>query len=249
MKKILNLAHRGYSGKYPENTKIAFLKAIEHSDCDGFETDVHMTKDGKLVIIHDDMIDRTCSNGSGFVKDFTASELLKFEFGSHKGSEFMGERIIFLEELLQIVKDNNLFINLELKNNYIFYKGLEEAVMNTVNEFSLKDSVILSSFNHESMELCKKIDPTFKTGLLFESPLMDTVNYMKGIKHEAVHPGYYMLLQSPNWVLEFKKENLEINTWTVNDEQYIKYVAEMGVDAIIGNFPELTSKVLRSLKF
>ena len=161
----------------------------------------------------------------------------------------MGERIIFLDELLQIVKDNNLFINLELKNNYIFYKGLEEAVMNMVNEFSLKNSVILSSFNHESMELCKKIDSTFKTGLLFESPLMDTVNYMKGIKHEAVHPGYYMLLQNPNWVLEFKKENLEINTWTVNDEQYIKYVAKMGVDAIIGNFPELTSKVLKDLKF
>ncbi|MBF1300107.1 MAG: glycerophosphodiester phosphodiesterase, partial [Parvimonas sp.] len=105
MKKILNLAHRGFSGKYPENTKIAFLKAIEHSDCDGFETDVHMTKDKKLVIIHDDTVDRTCSNGSGFIKDLTSKELLQMEFGSHKGREFLGEKIIFLDELLQIVKD------------------------------------------------------------------------------------------------------------------------------------------------
>ncbi len=247
MKKILNLAHRGFSGKYPENTKIAFLKAIEHGNCDGFETDVHMTKDKKLVIIHDDMVDRTCSNGSGFIKDLTSTELLQMEFGSHKGAEFLGEKIIFLDELLQIVKDNKLFVNLELKNNYVFYEGLEEAVMNMVNEFGLKDDVILSSFNHESMELCKKIDPSFKTGLLFESPLMNTIEYMRGIKHEAVHPGYYMLLQNLSWMPEFKKMGLEINTWTVNDENYMRYLIEMGVDAIIGNFPDLTSKVLNNL--
>ena len=247
MKKILNLAHRGFSGKYPENTKIAFLKAIEHSDCDGFETDVHMTKDKKLVIIHDDTVDRTCSNGSGFIKDLTSKELLQMEFGSHKGSEFLGEKIIFLDELLQIVKDNKLFVNLELKNNYVFYYGLEEAVINMVKEFGLKDNVILSSFNHESMELCKKIDSSFKTGLLFDSPLMNTIEYMRGIKHEAVHPVYYMLLQKPAWVEEFKKMGLEINTWTVNDEKAMKYLVEMGVDAIIGNYPDLTSKVLKEL--
>ena len=246
MKKILNLAHRGFSGKYPENTKIAFLKAIEHSDCDGFETDVHMTKDKKLVIIHDDTVDRTCSNGSGFIKDLTSKELLQMEFGSHKGSEFLGEKIIFLDELLQIVKDNKLFVNLELKNNYVFYYGLEEAVIKMVKEFGLKDDVILSSFNHESMELCKQIDPTFKTGLLFDSPLMNTGEYM--IKHEAVHPGYYMLLQKPSWAEEFKKMGLEINTWTVNDEKAMKYLIEMGVDAIIGNYPDLTSKVLRDMQ-
>ena len=169
------------------------------------------------------------------------------EFGSHKGSEFLGEKIIFLDELLQIVKDNKLFVNLELKNNYVFYYGLEEAVINMVKDFGLKDNVILSSFNHESMELCKKIDSSFKTGLLFDSPLMNTIEYMRGIKHEAVHPGYYMLLQKPAWVEEFKKMGLEINTWTVNDEKAMKYLVEMGVDAIIGNYPDLTSKVLKEL--
>ena len=114
-------------------------------------------------------------------------------------------------------------------------------------DFGLKDNVILSSFNHESMELCKKIDSSFKTGLLFDSPLMNTIEYMRGIKHEAVHPGYYMLLQKPAWVEEFKKMGLEINTWTVNDEKAMKYLIEMGVDALIGNYPDLTSKVLREL--
>lgn len=245
MKKILNLAHRGFSGKYPENTKIAFLKAIEYSDCDGFETDVHMTKDGKLVIIHDDTVDRTVLNGKGYIKDLTSDELLKMDFGSHKGSEFSGEKIIFLDELLQIVKDNKKFINLELKNNYIFYPGLEKMVMDMVNEFGLKESVILSSFNHESMEICKKLDSTFKTGLLFESPFLNTVEYFKNVNHEAVHPGFYLLLQKPNWVEEFKKQNLQINTWTVNDENSIKTMIDMKVDSIIGNFPDLTSEVLQ----
>lgn len=244
MKKILNLAHRGFSGRFPENTKIAFLKAIEYSDCDGFETDVHMTKDKKLVIIHDDKVDRTCSNAKGFVKDFTSSELLKIEFGLHKSKEFQGEKIIFLDELLQIVKDKKLFLNLELKNNYIFYEGLEQAVINMINEFNLKENVILSSFNHESMELCKKIDSSFKTGLLFESPFIDTISYMKNIKHDAVHPGFYMLLQKPNWIEEFKKLNLKINTWTVNDEKFIRCMKNFNVDGIIGNFPDLISKVL-----
>lgn len=249
MNNILNLAHRGFSGKFPENTKIAFLKAIEYSDCDGFETDVHMTKDKKLVIIHDDMIDRTCSNGSGFVKDLTSTELLKMDFGSHKGNEFLGEKIIFLEELLHIVKDNKLFVNLELKNNYVFYDGIEEAVINMVKEFGLKDDVILSSFNHESMELCKEIDSSFKTGLLFESPFIDTIEYMRGIKHEAVHPGYYMLLQNTYWTSEFKRMGLKVNTWTVNDEKYMKLLIKQRVDALIGNFPDLTSKVLSEFKF
>lgn len=245
MKRILNLAHRGFSGKYPENTKIAFLKAIEYSDCDGFETDVHMTKDGKLVIIHDDTVDRTASNGRGFIKDLTSSELLQMDFGSHKGDEFAGEKIIFLDELLQIVKDNKKFINIELKNNYIFYPGMEKMVMDMVNEFGLKESTLLSSFNHESMEICKNLDPTFKTGLLFESPFLNTVEYFKNVNHEAVNPGFYLLLQRPNWVTEFKKRNLEINVWTVNDENSIKAMIDMEVNTIIGNFPDLTSEVLK----
>ena len=111
-----------------------------------------------------------------------------------------------------------------------------------VKDFGLKDDIILSSFNHESMEICKKIDSSFKTGLLFESPLMNTVEYMRGIKHEAVHPGYYMLLQKPSWAEEFKKMGLEINTWTVNDEKFMKFLIEMGVDALIGKLSRFNFK-------
>ena len=76
MKKILNVAHRGLSGLYPENTMIAFRKAIE-ADCDGIEMDVHLTRDGVPVVIHDEEVDRT-TNGSGYVKDFTYEQLCNF---------------------------------------------------------------------------------------------------------------------------------------------------------------------------
>ena len=68
MKKVMLLAHRGFSGKYPENSPLAFHKAVEETSADGFESDVHITKDGKLIIFHDATVERT-SNGTGFIKD------------------------------------------------------------------------------------------------------------------------------------------------------------------------------------
>ena len=71
MKMVRNFAHRGFSGNYPENTMLAFEKATEVEGCDGIELDVHLTKDGEVVIIHDEKLDRTCVNGTGYVRDYT----------------------------------------------------------------------------------------------------------------------------------------------------------------------------------
>lgn len=76
---VKNFAHRGFSGMYPENTMLAFEKAVQTEGCDGIEMDVHLTKDGEVVIIHDEKLDRTCVNGTGFVRDYTYEELKKFD--------------------------------------------------------------------------------------------------------------------------------------------------------------------------
>lgn len=81
MKKVMLLAHRGFSGKYPENSPLAFRKAVEETSADGFESDVHITKDGKLIIFHDASVERT-SNGTGFIKDHTYEEMLELDIGS-----------------------------------------------------------------------------------------------------------------------------------------------------------------------
>lgn len=89
MKKVMLLAHRGFSGNYPENSPLAFHKAVEETGVDGFESDVHITKDGKLIIFHDASVERT-SNGTGFIKDHTYEEMLQLDIGAWKSPEFAG---------------------------------------------------------------------------------------------------------------------------------------------------------------
>ena len=116
---MLLLGHRGYSDQYSENTMLAFSKAIE-SGFDGIETDVHKTKDGVLVLCHDEKINRT-SDGKGYIKDMTYEELCAYNFGTKENPQ----RIPLLKELLELCKGKNVKINLEIKTNKIQYPGIE----------------------------------------------------------------------------------------------------------------------------
>ncbi|MEG0453552.1 MAG: glycerophosphodiester phosphodiesterase family protein, partial [Coprobacillus sp.] len=109
---MIKLAHRGYSAYYPENTMEAFVQAY-HKGFDGVETDVHLSKDGELVLIHDEKINRT-SNGKGYVKDMTLDELRKFNYQY----KFDGEHPIpTLKELLTFIQDKDFKVNIELKTD------------------------------------------------------------------------------------------------------------------------------------
>lgn len=123
---IINYAHRGASGYFPENTMLAFEKAVSLG-ATGIETDIHMTKDGVLVLIHDERVDRT-TNGTGFVKDYTYKELLKLDAGSYFSKEFEGLKVPTLEELFQFASHNELKLDLELKNNIVQYENIEKKL-------------------------------------------------------------------------------------------------------------------------
>ena len=111
MKKVMLLAHRGFSGKYPENSPLAFRKAVEETSADGFESDVHITKDGKLIIFHDASVERT-SNGTGFIKDHTYEEMLELDIGSWKSPEFAGQHIWTFDQLLDFCDETNMLLNM-----------------------------------------------------------------------------------------------------------------------------------------
>ena len=106
-------AHRGYSGKYPENTMLAFKEA-EKTGCYGIELDVQLTKDGEVVIIHDERVDRT-TDGTGWVRDFTLKELKKLNAAAAWNGKYGFEPIPTMEEYCQWVKDTNLVTNIEIK--------------------------------------------------------------------------------------------------------------------------------------
>ena len=141
-----------FSGKYPENTMLAFQKAYE-AGCDGIELDVHLTKDNVMVIIHDEDIKRT-TNGSGLVKDFTFEELRKFDASASFVGQYGFNPIPSFEEYVAWVKDLDIITNIEIKNGVYYYEGLEEALIDIVRKNHLEDKIIFSSFNNASVMKC-----------------------------------------------------------------------------------------------
>ena len=167
-------AHRGASGYAPENTLDAFRKAVEMG-ADGIELDVQMTKDGELVVIHDETIDRV-SNGKGWVKDYTYEELKKFNFNKTH-LEYTKEEIPTLEQVYLLIKPTNLTINVEIKTGIVFYPGIEGRVLELTERLGMKERVIYSSFNHYTIRKIKELDPQAKTGMLYEDGIIDAVDY------------------------------------------------------------------------
>jgi len=237
----LNFAHRGASGYFPENTMLAFEKAIEMGS-DGIETDVQLSKDGTTVLCHDEKIDRT-TDGTGFIKDYTYSELCQFDAGVKFGEEFKGLRIPVLDDLLRLAKKNDMIINLELKTNVIEYENLEEKVIDKIHYYGLQDKIIISSFNHYSVMKCRKIDSNIKSGFLYSNALYDPGQYGRHAGVEALHPNYKTLKYEI--VENIHGQGLEINTYTVNSEEDMKRMIELNVEGIITNYPDRLNKLLK----
>lgn len=237
---VVNYAHRGASGYYPENTMLAFKKAVELG-CDGVETDVQMTSDGELVLIHDEKVDRT-TDGTGFVKDYSLKALSKLSAGSWFNKEYVSETIPRVEELLAFAKDTNITINFEVKTGIVAYPGIEEKLIELINRYSMKNNVILSSFNHYSMVNCKEVDKEIKTGLLYMEGLYKPEVYCKYVGADAIHPYFYAV--NSLIVKAAKRKGIKVNPFTVNEEAEMLKLIHIGVDGIITNFPDKLKKLL-----
>ncbi|MDR1770921.1 MAG: glycerophosphodiester phosphodiesterase [Hungatella sp.] len=233
-------AHRGASAYAPENTLEAFELAIRQN-ADGIELDIQMTKDGKLAVIHDETIDRTC-NGTGYVKDFTMEELKRFHC-SKIHPEFDCSVIPELIEVLELVKPYDLTVNIELKTGGFRYRGIEKEVLKQVKNAGLEERVIYSSFHHPSLVKVKKLDPKALTGLLFSDSFINVTGYAKLLGADALHPSLN-LLRSKKLIKGAKKRKLLLHVWTVDDKYTMKYLAEQEIDAIITNYPDIAKEII-----
>lgn len=242
MERTLVWAHRGASGYAPENTMIAFEKAIEMG-ADGIELDVQLTKDGELVVIHDETIDRT-GDGTGWVKDYTYAKLLKFNFNK-KYPEYGRVTVPTLEEVYALLKPTDLTVNVELKTGVVFYSDIEERVLELTERMGMAGRVLYSSFNHYTVQRIKQLDPAVKTGMLYADGIINSVSYADYVVGaDAMHPALYHL-QYPGFLQDCKKHGKQINVWTVNEEQYMRRVCEMQVNAMITNYPDRGLKIAK----
>jgi glycerophosphoryl diester phosphodiesterase len=228
-------AHRGFSGKYPENTMLAFQKAYD-AGADGIELDVQMTKDGEIVVIHDERVDRT-TNGIGYVKDFLYKQLRLLDAGSWFHDRFALQRIPALMEVLEWVQDldKEIMINIELKNNVIDYPHLEEKVLKMIGQFQLEKQVILSSFNICSMLKARQLHPTIEIGTLFEGVHESAVPSAKLVNAQAIHGDLRFVLSS-----EGKKavaQGMKLRVYTVNDTKVVPMLRNVEISALMTDFP------------
>jgi len=239
----LNLAHRGASGDYPENTMLAFEKAIEQG-CDGFEMDVHLSADGELVVIHDDTLERT-TDGAGDVHSHKFADLRKLHSGIHKG--VCGQKIPHLREVLDLVQENGLTLNIEIKNDTRYYPKIEEKVIGLVHDYNLADTVFLSSFNHRSMVLCKEIDPSIRAGLLYAMYIPGADRYALQCGVNALHPHYKVLLRDETLPQYCRGAKIALNVWTINEENDMRSLLALGVNSIITNYPERLNRIIEEM--
>lgn len=240
MERTLVWAHRGASGYAPENTMPAFEKAVKMG-ADGIELDVQLTKDGELVVIHDETIDRT-SNGSGWVKDLTYAKLARYNYNKLH-PEYANAKIPTLEEVYALVKPTGLTVNVELKTSEIFYPELEERVLDLAARMGVEKQVIYSSFNHYSIQKIKELDSEAKTGMLYSDGIINPVSYASYVVGaDAMHPALYNL-QFPGYMRDCRKHGKKVHVWTVNNEQDMRKVCEMRVDAMMTNYPDLGKQI------
>jgi len=241
LKAVLNIAHRGASGHAPENTMAAFERCIELG-ATAIETDVQMTSDGSLVLIHDESLARTAGSPK-LVKDVTLEELRRLDAGSWFDPAFRGERVPTLRELLELVKPYSLLLNLELKNGVVPYPGLEEAVVEEIRRFGMSDRVILSSFNHYSLVKCKRLAPEVRTGILYMEGLYEPWDYASRIGAEALHAYHYAVL--PEWVAQAAERGIAYHPFTVNEPAEMRRLLAAGVSGIITDYPDRLAELLK----
>lgn len=236
-----NFAHRGYSGNYPENTMLAFQKAIE-AKADGIELDVQESADGALVICHDERVDRT-TNGKGRIKDMTLDQLRRLDASYRYIGEMGVNRIPTLEEYFDLVKNTDIITNIEMKTGIYEYRTMERKVLQLIRRYGLENRTILSSFNHYTILRMKEAAPELEYGFLTEDWIIDVGDYLQRHGIPCFHPNFHNLL--PEIVTDLKGRGLKINCYTVNEPEDVIDLAEKEVDAVIGNFPERTGRVLQ----
>ena len=237
---MLNYAHRGYSAKYPENTKLAFQKAIDTLGCDGIELDVHLTRDGVLVVHHDERVDRT-TDGTGRICDLSYAELRRFNAANLWKDRYAPEKIPSFEEYCEWAAGQDLFTNIEIKTDNTYYPDIEQKTWDMVVKYGLEKKILFSSFNHFSLTRLKEIVPAeVELGALVEHESGVKVfpgAYCEAAGFKCYHPPIAAL--NDEAVANCKAHGIKINVWTVNDMVGLEKLYAWDVEGIITNFPSV----------
>lgn len=239
-------AHRGSSMMNPENTLLAFRKAAELEGITGIKFDVQLTKDGEIVVIHDEKVDRT-TDGTGNVRDYTLNELKQLTISGDGEVHSIPTLRETFEMLAPYCKNKGLRLNIELKNSIIRYEGMEQKVIDMVSEFNLEDYVVYSSFNHDSIGLVKQIKADAEVAYLAGDyhRCMDGIRKYGGM---TIHPAQWGMPVNKGDVEDIRNAGFCVRMWNGSEPLYgqcrtlpdtdLREYYRLGATDIFTNVPE-----------
>ena len=234
---ILVFGHRGMKALYPENTMISFEKAIE-AGVDGIEMDINMTKDGHLVVIHDNSVDRT-ANGSGLVQDMTLEELKRLDAGSHFSPEFSNERIPTFEEFLDLVKDTDLLLNVEIKD---YRSEVVDKTIKMLNDYKLSDRYVLACFNADVTTYAHREYRVKTQGF----PEWLVKNYQEDTNSHYYAVGIAMKDLSRELCDQYRNMKIDPWCWSPDEEEGVYKAIHCGATVVTVNNPFPALKILKN---
>ena len=226
-------AHRGSSISQPENTMAAFEQAAADK-AEGIELDVQRSRDGRLLVYHDENLKRLTGKDA-YLATLNWADLQQLNVAANR-PELGVHRIPLLEDVLEFIKGTDLKLNIELKNSNILYHGLEEEVLALVEKVGLLDQIRFSSFNHMSMTKMAAMGLGEISGLLYSELLCDPWVYAAGCGMGAIHP-MFNSLQVPDLVKNCHEAGLKVNVWTIDEEVFLNSALLLKVDVIMTNLP------------
>ena len=229
-------AHRGASAYAPENTKVAFEKAIELK-ANGIELDLQKTKDGKIVIFHDDYIDKK-SNGIGKIEEHTYQELLELDFGIWFDDKYKNEKIVLFEDFARDYLDKDLTFAIELK-----VLGIEKETLEILNKYKVHNNIYITSFLYEALANVRKIDPNIKLSWLIEDRISkENIEKLLRINGTQICPRASLVSKED---IEIANNNgLGVRLWGIDNEEIMKKVYKLNIEGMTVNFPDKLIKLL-----
>lgn len=233
--KLLVFGHRGARAYAPMNTIPSFELALAQG-ADGVELDVRLTRDGEMIIMHNDTVDET-TDGEGKVEDFTLAEMKALDAGAWFNESFRGTRVPTLDEVFEAIGKRTR-INVEIKADGLHGNGIEAKVADAIRRHGLERSIIVSSFNPVTLRRFRHVMPEAPIGYLHSPEVPGFISHlMFGLSHEARNPYYAEIDQK--YMAWAKGAGYRVNTWTVNDPAEAVWLRDLGVDCIITDVPDV----------
>ena len=234
MNGFIRVAHRGSSGTCPENTRAAIEKAVE-SGVDMVEIDCQLSKDGHVVVFHDERLART-ARAKGHVRFKTLKELQKLDIGAWFKKSFKGQRILTLEEVLDIV-DGRADINIDIKGDPQGSLGIELKLLFILSHYDYLERTVFSAFDHRVLRRVRELAPDTRIGILHSREIKENpFQLARELGAESLH--IQKELATPPVVERSAQIGLKTLVWTVNEVSEMEKLLKLGVDGLFSDYPE-----------